>query len=122
MPDIVHVAAGKSSNTGHIEVEGPVTTCHRMTAVPPSAISHTVLMNCKLMTIVNEWKWEQSLKHNKITTLEFNFIENHVLTQFLFSLLSGILVNWSNSFFIDLFGRFIVILSPMLSLHLLYSP
>jgi len=52
-----------------------------MTAVPPSVVSHTVLMSCKLIIIVNEWKWEQSLKHNQIITVEFNFTENHALTQ-----------------------------------------
>jgi hypothetical protein len=55
--------------------------CHRMTAVPPSGVSHTVLMSCKLITTVNEQKLEQSLKHTQITTLEFNFTENHILTQ-----------------------------------------
>jgi len=57
-----------------------------MTAVQPSVVSHTVLMTCKLITIVYDYKWEQSLKNNQITTLEFNFTENHEMTQLLFSL------------------------------------
>jgi len=52
-----------------------------MTAGPPSVVSHNVLMSCKLITTVNEWKWKQSLKNNQITDLEFNFTEQHVLTQ-----------------------------------------
>jgi hypothetical protein len=54
MPDVVDVAAGKSNSTGHAEVKGPVTTCHMMTVVLPSVISHTVSMGCKLITTVNE--------------------------------------------------------------------
>ena len=65
-----------------LDMQGPVTMCHRMTAVPPSVVSHTVFMSCKLITIVNsKYKWEQSIKHNQINTLEFNFTETTVLTQ-----------------------------------------
>ena len=78
MPDVVYIAGGTSTV---LDMQGPVTMCHRMTAVPPLVVSHTVLMGCKLITVVNEQKWEQSLRYNQITSLEFNFTEDTVLTQ-----------------------------------------
>jgi len=54
----------------------------------------------------------KSIKNNQITTLDFNFTENHVLPQLWSLLLCGGLVSWSNSFLFGLFGCFTDILYP----------